>query len=493
MTVQTDLQTTAGRLDLHRKMLIDGQLVDAVSDAVLDVENPATGEIIGSVPAGDIVDVDRAVAAARRTFDAGVWRSMKYTRRAEILWRWAELVLAHTDELAELETLDNGMPLANAAGNVRYSANTIRYFAGICSKIYGRTVDISGDGAEFHTYSSPEPIGVSALIGSWNAPFAIACTKSATALAAGCSIVLKPAEQTPLSSLRLAELALEAGVPPGVFNVVTGLGQVTGAALSEHAHVDHISFTGSTAVGRQLIHAAAGNLKRLSLELGGKSPVFIFDDADIEAAIPIAAMGIFNNSGQICFAGSRLYVQDKMFDRVVAGIAEFAENIRLGDGMDPGSQLGPLVSSVHRARVMDYVASGKEDGAELVTGGRPLDRPGYFLQPAVFANTTAPMKIVREEIFGPVLSAARFSDIEQVAALGNATPYGLGAGIYTRDIGKAHRLAKQLRAGNVWINCYGFTDKAMPFGGFKQSGWGREGGFEGLDAFLEHKTVYARL
>ncbi len=471
-------------------MLIGGKLVESLSGEWIDVENPATGERFSSVPAGSAADVDAAVRAARDSFESKVWRGKKYTDRAEIMWRWSDLILANIDELAQAETLDNGMPLMYAAATVRNAANTIRHFAGMSSKVYGRTMEISSPEAQYHAYTIPEPVGVAALITPWNGPFPTAATKTSGALAAGCSVVLKPAENTSLTSIRLAELALEAGIPEGVFNVVTGLGTAAGAALADHPDVDKISFTGSTAVGKRLIQASAGNLKRLTLELGGKSPVFIFDDADIERIIPIAAMAIFAFSGQVCVAGSRLYIQDKVYDRVVAGIAQIAEGLRLGSGLDPATQLGPLISARQRDTVMGYVESGRIEGAEIVTGGGAIEGPGYFVKPTVFANTDPSMKIVREEIFGPVLVASRFETMDDLAALGNATPYGLGAGIFTRDLSKAHQAAKALRAGNVWINCYGVIDKSMPFGGFKQSGWGREGGPEGFDSFIEHKAVY---
>lgn len=480
-------------LQPNRKMIIGGKHVESIGGGWMDVENPATGEVFGSVPSATPDDVDAAVAAARESFESQVWRGKKYTERAEIMWRWSDLILANVDEIAEAETIDNGMPQVYAAATARNAANTIRYFAGMCSKVYGRTMDISSSDAQFHAYTVPEPVGVAALITPWNGPFPTAATKSSGAIAAGCSVVLKPAGQTPLTSLRLAELALKAGIPDGVLNVVTGNGSVVGAALSHHPDVDKISFTGSTEVGKQLIHASTGNLKRLMLELGGKSPVFIFDDADIERVIPIAAMAIFAFSGQVCVAGSRIYIQDKVYDRVVAGIAEFAEKLRLGSGLDPQTQLGPLVSARQRATVMRYIEEGRRDGAQLVTGGEALDGPGYFVKPTIFADVEPSMSIVAEEIFGPVLVASRFETMDDLADLGNASPYGLAAGIFTKDISKAHRAARALKAGNVWINCYGVIDKSMPFGGFKQSGWGREGGPEGFDSFVEHKAVYVGL
>lgn len=491
--VVSDKTAAQAFVDRSKGMFIGGSFVDAVSGERLDVFNPASGAVITTVPAGDKADVDLAVAAARQSFESGVWRNKKYSDRAAILWRWADLMIANTEELAHIETLDNGMPLASAMNAVKVAANTVRYYAGMVSKIYGQTSEISGDGLEYHAYSLSEPVGVAALITPWNGPLATACTKSGSALAAGCSVILKPSENSPLTALRIAELAKDAGIPDGVFNVVTGFGAAAGAALSAHPDVDKISFTGSTAVGRSLVRNAADNMKRLSLELGGKSPVFIFDDADLDEAVPAAAMGIFRNSGQVCFAGSRLYVQDRIYDEVVGRLADFARKIKLGDGFEPGTQLGPLISHQQRERVMGYVDSGVSEGAEVVTGGSVIDRPGYFMQPTIFAKTDPGMKIVREEIFGPVLVAERFSSFNDVTRLGNATPYGLGAGLYTRDVSKSHRAAKLIRAGNVWVNCYGFTDKTLPFGGFKESGWGREGGYEGIEAFLEKKAVYVKL
>jgi acyl-CoA reductase-like NAD-dependent aldehyde dehydrogenase len=475
------------------RMLINGRLVSAVSGKTFSVENPATGQPVANVPAGDKRDIDLAVAAARAAFDGGPWRQLRYTERTEILWRWSDIILANIDEMARLETIDNGMPLGFATDCIRAGVNTLRYYAGMCSKIYGRTSEISGNGQQYHTYSLSEPVGVAGLITPWNGPFPTVCTKVAPALAAGCTVVLKPAEQTPLTALRMANFAMEAGVPAGVFNVVTGLGETAGAALANHPDVDKISFTGSTAVGKLIVQASANNLKRLSLELGGKSAAFIFEDANMQEAIPTAAMGIFRNTGQMCFAGSRLFVQDSVLDKVVAGITEVAQSLRLGNGLDPGTQLGPLISAKQLTAVMNYVEIGRAEGAEVVTGGSAVMGPGYFMKPTVFLKTNAKMRITREEIFGPVLVVQPFSSLDDVASLANDTTYGLGGGVYTRDISKAHLVAKALRTGNVWVNCYGFTDKTMPFGGYKQSGLGREGGPDGIDAFLEKKAVYIRL
>lgn len=479
-------------LSTPRQMLIGGNWVEAVSGETIAVEDPATGKLIGYVAAAGRDDVDSAVRAARASFEARVWQGMPGEQRAAIMWKLADLIEANMPELIHLEVLDNGMPTAFAQATIGGAASGLRYYAGMCTKLYGRTTTMGAD-MEFHAYSLSEPVGVVGLITPWNGPIATLFTKLAPALAAGCSVVVKPAELTSLTALRVGALALEAGVPPGVVNIVTGLGTVAGAALVEHPGVDKISFTGSTAVGKSIVAAAAGNLKRVTLELGGKSPVFVFDDADLDAAIPAAAMGIFANSGQVCFAGSRLYVQPKVYDKVVAGIEAFAKSLTLGSGLDTANRLGPLISNRQRERVLSYIESGLAEGAELVTGGKTHGDAGYFIEPTIFAGATPDMKIVQEEIFGPVLSVMLFDDIAEVAKLGNATSYGLGAGVYTRDIGNAHKAARLLDAGNIWVNCYGRTDKSLPFGGFKQSGWGRENGPEGIDAFLEKKAVYIKL
>ena len=490
MTTATD--KTDAFLANPRPMLIGDDWVFAQSGETISVENPATGQVIGHVPAGGAADADRAVAAARKSFEDRVWRGLTPDARAAIMWKLADLIEANIEEFARLEILDNGMTRNFAVATIGSAATKLRYYAGYATKIHGRTSQMGAD-MEFHAYSVPEPVGVAVLITPWNGPLATLGTKLAPALAAGCSIVIKPAELTSLSTLRLGQLALEAGVPPGVINIVTGYGHIAGAALVNHDGVDKVSFTGSTVVGKSIVQAAAGNLKRVTLELGGKSPVFIFDDADLAAAIPAAAMGIFLNSGQACYAGSRLYVQDAVHDKVVDGLQTAARAMRLGSGFEPTTQLGPLISAKQRERVMSYIESGSADGADLVTGGKTHGDVGYFVEPTIFANARADMRIVKEEIFGPVLSVMRFNGLEDVAKLGNATNYGLGAGVYTRDISKAHKAARLLEAGMVWVNCYGRADKSLPFGGFKQSGWGRENGPEGMDAFLEHKSVFMKL
>lgn len=475
-----------------RKMLIDGEWVESSSAETIPVEDPATGQIIAHIPAANRADVDRAVQAARSSFNKRSWRGLPADQRAAILWKLSDLIQAHSKEFFQLDILDNGMSSEFANAVVNGSVGILRYYAGMCTKLMGTTTQMGGD-LEFHAYSVKEPVGVAALITPWNGPLLSACGKLAPALAAGCSVVLKPAEQTSLSALRLGELALQAGIPAGVLNIVTGTGATVGAALVEHDGVDKVSFTGSTGVGKGIIAAAAGNMKRVTLELGGKSPVFIFDDANLDLAIPVASKAIFSNSGQICFAGSRLYVQRKVYQQVVEGIAAFAKGLRLGSGLDSKTDMGPLISQQQRSRVLSYVSGAVDEGAQLVTGGAAHGDQGYFVQPTVLANTTLQMRVSKEEIFGPVLAVSQFDDIDEVAALGNATSYGLAAGIFTRDISTAHRAARLLDAGNIWINCYGRTDASLPFGGFKQSGWGREKAMEGIDAYLESKSVYTRL
>lgn len=474
------------------RMLIGADWTEAASGETLDVEDPATGELVGRIPAGGAQDVDRAVKAARAAFEDRRWRGLSPDQRAAIMWRLSDLMLEHREELTHLEVLDNGMPQLFADFTIDIAVNGLRYHAGMITKLHGRTTTM-GSELDFHAFSVNEPIGVAGLITPWNGPIATACGKIAPALAAGCSMVLKPAEQTSVTALRMGELALDAGIPPGVLNIVTGTGAAAGAALVEHPDVNKISFTGSTAVGKGIVAASTGTLKRVTLELGGKSPVFIFEDADLDAAIPAAGMGIFANSGQVCFAGSRLYVQPKIFHKVVAGLEAFAKTLRIGSGLNKESQLGPLISDRQRQRVLSYIERGLADGAELVTGGGTHGDRGYFVEPTIFAGSRPEMSIVQDEIFGPVLSVMRFDGIDQVAPLGNATSYGLGAGVYTKDLSTAHKAARLLEAGNIWVNCYGRLDKSLPFGGFKQSGLGRENGFEGVDAFLEKKAVYMKL
>jgi phenylacetaldehyde dehydrogenase len=481
----------------RQRLFIDGQLVDAKSGKTFETINPATGETLATVAEGDAVDIDLAVRAARRAFDDGPWSTMTPSERARIIWRIGDLISERLEEFAELETLDNGKPLAVArAADVPLTAELFRYMAGWATKIEGNTIALSvpyAPGAQFHAYTLREPIGVVGQIIPWNFPLLMAAWKIGPALAAGNTVVLKPAEQTPLSALYLAEIMAEAGLPDGVVNVVTGFGETAGAALAAHQDVDKIAFTGSTEVGKLIAEAATGNLKKVSLELGGKSPNIVFSDADPQTAIAGAANAIFFNHGQCCVAGSRLYVEADSFDEVVAGVADIAKSIKLGDGMDPDTQMGPLVSDEQLRRVTGFLDSGKSDGATALSGGGRLGDRGYFVEPTVLTNTRPDMEVVREEIFGPVVVAAPFQTIDDIAKVANDTPYGLGAGIWTRDISKAHALAKKIRAGTVWINCYNVFDASLPFGGYKQSGWGREMGHQVLEAYTEVKAVTAQL
>ncbi|NKX54215.1 aldehyde dehydrogenase family protein [Arthrobacter mobilis] len=473
------------------RLLIDGEWVEGTGEP-LSVVDPSTGEaLVESASAGQ-EDVDRAVAGARRAFDEGPWPAMAPAERAKLLWKLGEAVEAAADELAMLETLNTGKPLGIAKMfEVRGAAESFRYNAGWATKLNGETREVSLPG-DWHAYTLREPVGVVGLIVPWNSPLAITAAKLAPALAAGCTVVLKPAELTPLTAVRLGELALEAGFPPGVLNIVQGLGAVAGQRIADHPQVDKISFTGSTAVGKHLLASCAGNLKRVSLELGGKSPVVIYPDADLERAVEGAAMSIFGNTGQVCAAGSRLYVHETVADEVLAGIAAKAQSLRIGPGLDPQTQLGPVISEQQRNRILGYIESGREQGADVLTGGAAVPGGGFFLQPTVLANTTHEMTVVREEIFGPVLSAATFSDDETVTAVvrrANDTIYGLSSTIWTRDIARAHQFARRIKAGNVRVNAAGGMDANMPFGGFKQSGWGKENGREGVEAYTEIKSV----
>ena len=476
----------------RRQLFINGQWSNAASGETFETPNPATGETLARVAEGGAEDIDRAVRAARKAFEEGPWSRMTASERGRVIWRIGDLILEHVDELAQLESLDNGKPFAVAqAADVPLAADLFHYMAGWATKIEGNTINISVPympGANFHSYTLREPVGVVGQIIPWNFPLLMAAWKLGPALATGNCVVLKPAEQTSLTALRLAELIDEAGVPAGVVNVVTGFGETAGAALAGHHDVDKVAFTGSTDVGRLIIQAAAGNLKKLTLELGGKSPNIVLDDAE-PSAIEGAANAIFFNHGQCCCAGSRLLVHQSRFDEVVEGVAELAKSIRIGSGMEPGTQMGPLVSAEQLHRVTGYLDSGRQDGATAVTGGGRLGDRGYFVEPTVLTNTRPEMKIVREEIFGPVVVAAPFSDLDELAAVANDTPYGLGAGIWTTNISKGHALAKKLKSGTVWINCYNVFDAALPFGGYKQSGWGREMGHEVLAAYTEVKAV----
>jgi phenylacetaldehyde dehydrogenase len=474
-----------------KKLLIDGKWVAASSGKTFDSIDPATGDVLARVAEGDKADIDLAVKAARRAFESGPWAKMSASQRGRIIWKIGDLLAENVEEFAELETLDNGKPISvSRVADVPLAADLFHYMAGWATKIEGSTIPIAGP---FLAYTRREPIGVVGQIIPWNFPLLMAAWKLGPALATGCTVVLKPAEQTPLSALRLGELALEAGLPPGVLNIVTGFGETAGAALAAHPDVDKIAFTGSTEVGKLIVHAASGNLKKVTLELGGKSPNIVFDDADLKQATAGAANAIFFNHGQCCCAGSRLYVEDKIFDKVVEGVSESAKKIRVGPGINPDTNMGPLVSEEQFRRVCGYMEAGMKEGAKAVVGGKKVGNRGYFVEPTVLVNTTPNMKVVQEEIFGPVVTAMPFKSVDEIAAEANNTPYGLAAGIWTKDIAKAHALANKLKAGTVWVNCYNVFDAAMPFGGYKQSGWGREMGKEALELYTETKSVCVRI
>jgi phenylacetaldehyde dehydrogenase len=478
------------------KILIDGKWSDAASGKTFDTYNPATGETLARVAEGDRTDIDRAVKAARKALD-GPWGRMTTSERGRLIWKLGDLLEQHLEEFATLETLDNGKPLTiSRVADIPLAVDLFRYMAGWATKIEGSTIPISvpyAPGAKFLAYTKREPVGVVGQIIPWNFPLLMAAWKLGPALATGNTVVLKPAEQTPLSAIRLGELITEAGFPEGVVNIVPGFGETAGAALASHPDVDKIAFTGSTEVGRLILQAAAGNLKKVSLELGGKSPNIVFGDSDLKAAIGGAASAIFFNHGQCCCAGSRLYVEQSIFDQVVEGVSNQAKKIKVGPGIEPETQMGPLVSKEQLDRVCGFLESGFSEGAKATAGGKKVSSSGYFVEPTVLVNTDHKMKVVQEEIFGPVVTAIPFKDADSIVPVANDNIYGLAAGIWTKDISKAHRVAEKLRAGTVWINCYNIFDAAMPFGGYKQSGWGREMGKEVLEMYTEVKAVCTML
>jgi aldehyde dehydrogenase (NAD+) len=477
-----------------KRLFIDGQWVEARSGKTFQTHNPATGEVLADVAEGDAADIDRAVEAARRAFE-GPWSKWRPAERQALLLRLADLVEANIEELATLDTLDMGAPISRTRGNKQRAVGMLRYYAGQATSIHGETIANSLP-AEIFSYTLKEPVGVVGAIIPWNGPLGATLWKIGPALATGCTVVLKPAEEAPLTPLRIAQLCEEAGVPPGVVNVVPGYGETAGAALSGHMGVDKVAFTGSHVTGQKIVQASANNLKRVSLELGGKSPDIVFADADLDAAVPGAAMAVFANSGQICSAGTRLFVERKVYDEFTEKVAAFSRTLKVGDGIDPEVQVGPLVSTEQLDRVTGYLKVGQEEGAKALSGGARLTdgalAKGYFVPPTVFANVADDMRIAREEIFGPVISAIPFDDIDEVIRRGNATDFGLGSGLWTRDVSKAHKVAKGLRAGSVWVNCYQAMDPAVPFGGYKMSGYGRESGLQHVEEYLNVKAVWIR-
>jgi phenylacetaldehyde dehydrogenase len=480
-------------LSTPKRLFIDGQWVDPASGRTFATCNPATGEPLCQIAHGGKADIDSAVRAARRAFSTGPWPTARPSQRERVIWRIAELIEEHSEEIAQLETLDNGKSILVARhADAAWSADIFRYYAGWATKLEGRTISPSMPFAQepraYHAYTLREPLGVCGLIIPWNLPLVMAALKLGPALAGGNTVVLKPAEQTPLTALLLGEILTEAGLPPGVVNIVTGFGDA-GAALAEHSDVDKIAFTGSTAVGKKIVAASQGNLKKVSLELGGKSPNIVFDDADLQKAIPGCLNGWLFNQGQNCAAGTRLYVQDGIFQEFTTAMAEAARKLRIGPGLDPANDVGPLISQQQLDRVTGYLDAGFGAGAMALTGGHRWGQTGYYVEPTILIDVQPESPVMREEIFGPVVCALPFSSADEVIAAANDTDYGLAAGVWTMDVSLAHDTARRLQAGTVWVNQYNGFDIALPFGGYKQSGWGRELGAAALDLFTQSKTV----
>jgi len=473
------------------QLFIDGQWRPAQSGKTFETLNPATEAVIAQVAEGDAADVDAAVQAARKAFDSGPWSRMDARQRGRLMYKLCDLIEDEIDELAALESLDNGKPFSDARlGDIPLAVEALRYYAGWADKIHGQTIPVSGN---FFTYTRREPVGVVGQIIPWNFPILMVSWKWGPALASGCTIVMKPAEQTPLTCLRLARLAQKAGIPDGVINVVPGFGPTAGAAIVQHSGIDKVAFTGSGETAQVIMRQAAHSLKRLTFELGGKSPNIVFADANLSAAAIGAQVGIYLNQGQCCCAGSRLFVEDSIHDQFVESVVETSRQRKVGDPFDPTTQQGPQIDKAQFDKIMGYIELGKKEGATCATGGKRVGSKGFFIEPTVFTSVQDTMAIAREEIFGPVLSVLKFSDTDELVRRANATHFGLAAAIWTRDIARAHNVARRLRAGTVWVNCYDVLDAAAPFGGFKQSGFGRELGERGLDPYLETKTVTVSL
>ena len=478
-------------LEGTKQLYINGKFVDSAGGKTFDTMNPATGEVLAKVAEAEAEDIDLAVKAARKAFDEGPWSRMSASQRSRLIYKLADLMEENKVELAQLETLDNGKPYSETSkADVPLAVEHFRYFSGWATKIVGQTIPVQGN---YFNYTRHEPVGVVGQIIPWNFPLLMAAWKLGAALATGCTVVLKPAENTPLSALYLAELIQEAGFPDGVVNIVPGYGPTAGQPLVDHPDIDKIAFTGSTKVGKSIMRSAADTLKRITLELGGKSPNIILPDADLTKAVPGALMGIMFNQGQVCCAGSRLYVQKKLYDNVMSDLVANTKKIKQGNGLEEGTTMGPLISSTQQSRVKGYIDKGIEEGAEVLTGGDIPFEKGYFVSPTIFADVNHSMTIAKEEIFGPVVAAMPFDDIDDLVEKANDSMYGLAAGVWTQDIKKAHYIAHKLKAGTVWVNTYNTFDAGSPFGGYKQSGLGREMGSYALDNYTEVKSVWINM